>query len=221
MIRCVAFDFDGTLVDSNAIKRQMAYEVVGSIAQGSAILDKIYSEQPGADRYTLFQRFAESVESVDVNPEWPVRWGLELAAEYTRCCEDAVSSCPEILDARRLIATLHERDILTTINSATPTEALRRIIARKGWGGIFSHVSGAPASKSENLGNLASATGLHPNEIVMIGDMAIDQEGALGVGCHFIALLRPDSDFKTRPDLCVSGLRQIPEIIDRLGKLEI
>lgn len=219
MIRCVAFDFDGTLVDSNTIKRKMAYEVVASIANGSSILDKVYCESPGADRYMLFRRFAELAAAEDVCAERCMQWARELAAEYTYRCEEAVSNCSEIPDAQYIIATLRGRGIHTTINSATPTDALRAIVARRGWTDFFSHVLGAPASKSENLGHLAKAMGLDPTEMAMVGDKVGDQVGAEKFGCHFVALLRPDSDFPVEPRLRASELAQLPSIIKQLNEL--
>jgi len=43
MIKCVIFDFDGTLVKSNEIKIRVFYEVTKDLVGADSILDKILS----------------------------------------------------------------------------------------------------------------------------------------------------------------------------------
>ena len=43
MYKCAIFDFDGTLVQSNEIKKETFYEVTQNFSELSSILDKILS----------------------------------------------------------------------------------------------------------------------------------------------------------------------------------
>jgi phosphoglycolate phosphatase-like HAD superfamily hydrolase len=217
MIRCVAFDFDGTLVDSNRIKHDMFYEVLAYHEGASEILTRVLGERP-VDRYKVFKRFVDLASPDDSPVEWNAERSRRLADEYSRRCEEAVSSCPECPGATRIVTDLRKLGLITAINSATPTDALRAIVERRGWSNAFAHVLGGPSTKVENLKCLSTIMGLDAKEIVMVGDRAVDQDGALEIGCHFIAFLRPDSDFSTRPELCVSGLEQVPLIIDGLRR---
>jgi phosphoglycolate phosphatase len=217
MIRCVVFDFDGTLVDSNSIKRGTAYEVVSAIANGTAILDQVYEENWGGDRYWIFGRFAELASSASVPPQGRAHWGAQLAAEYTRRCEVAVIHCAEIPGAWNVVNTLSQSGLIVSINSATPTAALRDIVAGRGWKTVFSDILGAPASKAVNLDSIAKASGMLPSEIVMVGDKIVDQDGAEEFGCHFIGLRQPDSDFTMTPRFCVNALDQLPAVINKLN----
>ena len=47
MIGHVAFDFDGTLVRSNRIKRDCFYETLADVPGGAAVLDGLFAERYG------------------------------------------------------------------------------------------------------------------------------------------------------------------------------
>ena len=219
MIRCVAFDFDGTLVDSNRIKLQTFHDVVAGIEGGGEVMARVLDEAPG-DRHAIFARFAEVIGSSrplqNDCPEQRRQMGLALAAEYTRRCEDAVAACPEIPGASALLDRLREQGIVVAINSATPEQALLPIVARRRWGGVFACVSGGPGGKATNLEKLSAATGFARGEIAMVGDQEADRIGAAEFGCRFIALQRPESNFALAPECSISELKQLPGLIDRL-----
>ena len=54
MVKCVVFDFDGTLVGSNEIKRRTFYEVTKNLVDADILLDKILSSPDSGDRYDIF-----------------------------------------------------------------------------------------------------------------------------------------------------------------------
>lgn len=58
MIRCVVFDFDGTLVRSDNIKRASFLAVVRNFDPHGELMARVLTEQPG-DRHAIFKRFVE------------------------------------------------------------------------------------------------------------------------------------------------------------------
>lgn len=217
MIRCVAFDFDGTLVDSNQIKYEMFFDVISGSKGGVETLTTILLSEPG-DRFNVFSRFTELMpEALISDTPWQRELRvMALVAEYTRRCEDAVTMCLEFPGAGNLLVQLRQKGLITSIVSATPTETLKVIIAKRGWGEMFHHVFGAPSTKYENLRRLATATNLRPDEIVMVGDKQADRQAADDFKCRFIAVARPDNNFTTVPSCTITHLRQLLEILGQL-----
>ena len=62
--RCVVFDFDGTLVQSNEIKRQAFYEVVKNIADAKPLMDEILRFPKSGTRFEVFAALVASVVEV-------------------------------------------------------------------------------------------------------------------------------------------------------------
>ena len=60
MYKCAIFDFDGTLVQSNEIKKETFYEVTQNFSELSSILDKILSNPDSGDRYKIFDTLIKS-----------------------------------------------------------------------------------------------------------------------------------------------------------------
>jgi phosphoglycolate phosphatase-like HAD superfamily hydrolase len=181
----------------------------------------VYAENYSGDRYTVFTRFAE-LASLEVAPVEESNFiGRELAKEYTRLCEHAVSVCAEIPGASLLLSELLQNGFLLAINSATPTATLQDIVAKRGWSEFFSEVLGAPASKAENLASIAEKFGLAQSEIIMVGDRLADLVGAQDFGCHFIGLIQPDSDFIEPLQFGVSNMSQFLKVLNKIKTLKV
>jgi len=177
MIRCVVFDFDGTLVLSNDIKREGFFAVVSGSPDGPERMERILASPPG-DRYAIFQCFAEK-DGGDAD---------ELAARYGVWCEERILVCPERPGASVALTQLRHARISMHVNSATPSAPLRSVVLRRYGNDTFNGVHGGHGAKRANLEAILEQEQLPPDSIAMIGDGIDDREAALAVGCHFLGV---------------------------------
>lgn len=219
ILKCVVFDFDGTLVDSNAIKRDMFLEITNPWDTTGEIAAGVLERWPTADRYEKTCRIADELISRKLLPVGSSLkdWASHLADEYTIQCEKAISCCPEMPGASQVLKELSATGFHLFVNSATPVDPLRKILKLRNWCHFFQGVYGAELDKAANLGKIAEATGATPKEIVHIGDQPDDLQATEQFGCHFVAM----ADGGRRPvaeasDLVVQELSELPELLKNL-----
>jgi phosphoglycolate phosphatase-like HAD superfamily hydrolase len=202
MIRCVVFDFDGTLVMSNAIKRDGFFAVTAEIAGGTEAMTALLAAPPG-DRFAVFAAFS-------------ARFGLdagEMAEAYGAWCEAAILVAPERPGATEALAALRRDGIRIWINSATPEAPLRAIVKRRYPAGSFDGILGGHARKVANLRAVMSAEGLAPDEILMVGDGIDDKQGAAEAGCRFIGLNQGTLAASPDPGPMIADLRELAPLL--------
>lgn len=177
MIRCVVFDFDGTLVLSNELKREGFFAAVSGHGAGVARMERILASLPG-DRYAIIRQFSEETGG---NAD-------ELAMHYSNWCEERILVCPERPGASLALAQLHGAGISVHVNSATPTAPLKSVVLRR-YGAIsFAGVHGEHGAKRANLELILHQERLPPSALAMVGDGIDDREAALSLGCRFVGV---------------------------------
>jgi phosphoglycolate phosphatase len=205
MIRCVVFDFDGTLVMSNAIKRDGFFAVTATIPGGADAMAALLADPPG-DRFAIFAAFS-------------ARFGQdagEMAEAYGAWCEAAILAAPERPGATEALARLRRDGIKIWINSATPEAPLRAIVKRRYPAGSFDGILGGHARKVANLKAVMSAEGLAPDELLMVGDGIDDKQGAAGVGCRFVGLDQGTLGASPEPGPMIADLRELETLLSEV-----
>jgi phosphoglycolate phosphatase-like HAD superfamily hydrolase len=176
----VVFDFDGTLVESNAIKSE-GYDVIAARYSGGPEAMRDARAIPGADRYTVADRFAALLGL-------PEAEGARIAEDYTRLVDDRVTVAPEMPGATVLLETLRGLGADLRVSSATPLVSLERIVDARGWAHHFDGLHGRPATKPETLRRLIGERGVAPGRIVVVGDGEDDRDSAAECGARFFAV---------------------------------
>jgi phosphoglycolate phosphatase-like HAD superfamily hydrolase len=210
-IRCVVFDFDGTLVQSNAIKRRAYFEAASALGDIDAIVTAVLAECAG-DRGQNLAEIARRAQVAGVEIDTPVE---ALVAAYTRYCEEKISICPEVAGADFALRGLARRGLPLFVNSATPTDPLRVLIERRGWTSHFRGIFGAPQGKIDNLRATATHCGVAPAEILMVGDGEDDRTAARAFGCAFAGVVLDEPRFDGEADLVLSDLSGLPDFVVR------
>jgi len=191
------FDFDGTLVQSNAIKRAALYDVVANFNGASAILDELLCNKPELNRYGIFCELADRVNGIDV--ETSVR-------SYTKICYERILAGDEVPGAFELLKTLHDAGRVSVVNSATPQGPLRELVAHLRFSPFVCGSYGMPASKLTNLEKAMTKASVRAGDTLVIGDGESDRHAAEQAGCRFVGVESDNNDFQRRPELLVKHL---------------
>jgi phosphoglycolate phosphatase-like HAD superfamily hydrolase len=219
MIACVAFDFDGTLVDSNQVKVQSFYEIVEDYDPSGCTVTEVLQRCPNEDRYGITRELArEFMAKGLIPPQSDVGIvGLKWAETYTGTCETAMAKCPEIPGASGILSWLLSEGISLYLNSRTPIKALNRLVTMRNLAHYFSRIYGAPASKLENLRHIQELIQAKPDEMLFVGDSEDDREAAAEFGCHFAGVILGDNRrFRQIPSLQVTNLKELRAIVENL-----
>lgn len=202
-IAAVVFDFDGTLVLSNGIKRQTFFEVVSAIPGGAERMAAVLAAPDPGDRHRIFQRFCEGSA-----PDSALE-AMDLVHRYGSLCEQRILAAPSRAGADALLAVLRGRSIPCFICSATPEEPLRRIVSRRYSEGTFAAVLGAPRSKEDGLSLVLGQQRLPPSALLHVGDGGDDARAAAAVGCCFAAVAGQGLAAGSEGAAAVEDLREV------------
>jgi phosphoglycolate phosphatase len=221
MIKCVVFDFDGTLVDSNDIKREMFYEVARPWDASGEIVSEVFELWPSADRYEKTRRIAEGLIERHLLPQHSSAetWGARLANDYTLYCEQAITNCAERPGASKALQSLSDMGMLLFVNSGTPTKPLLSLLKLRNWDHFFQAAYGVEGSKADNLKRIALDSGTAPHEMVHVGDQRDDWQGAEQFGCHFVAMAIRDCESPVRESpLLIEDLHELPGLVAQISR---
>lgn len=209
MIRCVVFDFDGTLVESNQIKKQTFYDLASEFENGTRLMERILRGSADRDRYWIFGEFASAL-SVRADAK-------ELADSYTRICQERIARAPEIAGAKATLERLRTEGKFLFVNSATPVEPLAALVRLRQMDALFEGVYGSPAKKSENLEAIRSKHGVALDQILVVGDGESDRASAEALGCHFVAVDSAENNFAQVPPCRIPDLTGLADIVTTMG----
>ena len=211
MIRCIVFDFDGTLVQSNEIKRQSFFDVTCDLFGAKLLLEKKLADPNSGDRFSVFRYLTQHLKGIGEESFN----ALELAHQYTMLCEEKIVQAPEVSGATDMLVALSRVGLKLAVSSATPEEELKRLISLRGLDSFFSVILGAPASKEKHIEEISKKWQLEAIEMLYVGDSEVDKIAALNTGCHFIGVGRNYSRFNARPVNLIDDLRQLPVLIKK------
>lgn len=186
--KAIVFDFDGTLVDSNEIKRRgFDYAFAEYPERMAQIREYCYSFNHTI-RSEKFRYVTERILGLQYTPELDKLFHERYAAFTT----DSVANAPEIPGAGAFLASLTAHR--TALLSSTPTAILMEILDRRGWRAFFSEVQGAPINKAAWLKDFQRRVGCCPEELLFFGDTDEDAQSAQHAGCTFVRVGKPVAD---------------------------
>jgi phosphoglycolate phosphatase len=181
----IVFDFDGTLVDSNEIKRRgFDYTFAAYPDRMAEIREYCYGFNHTI-RGEKFRHVTESILGLEYTPELEKLFHERYAAFTTQ----SVAAAPEIAGAGAFVRRLASKG--PALLSSTPTAILLEILDRRGWRSLFPIVQGAPVNKRAWVTDFQRVLGCRPQELVFFGDTDEDAQAASEAHCTFIRVGRP------------------------------
>lgn len=207
-IKLFAFDFDGTLVQSNNIKTQAFKDVVHRESSGNpealGALRQITENNRYLDRYGVFALLEEL---------FPMLNAQKMADLFSSQCCELILKAPEVRGTSELLKTIKVKNAWCIINSATPQEPLREIVSQMKIAEYFDGVYGAPISKTENLRSAMSDYSLTPEQVIVIGDGQNDLDAARNIGCLFYGIHNDHSDLKKDENILHDDLTDLLKVM--------
>ncbi len=182
-VRMLVFDFDGTLVDTNPIKRR-AFE--RCFAEFPAQLNEILAYCCGHHHTPRGEKFRHVYERILKRP-YTSEIAASLHARFNSETTQQIIAAPEIRGAERFLQTMG-RARETALLSSTPQAVLVEIIERRGWRAYFREVRGAPVDKAVWLTKTWQGRGWPAHAVLFIGDTAEDAQAAAAAGCTFLGI---------------------------------
>ncbi len=204
MIRAVAFDFDGVIVESVSVKTQaFARLFQGEGPEVVAQVVAYHLAHGGVSRVEKIRHYYREI----LRRPLPEAQLEALCEEFQRLTFAGVVDAPWVPGALETIRELHARDFTLFVVSGTPEPELREIVERRDLTPYFSGVFGSPRTKDVVLSSLLGPH-LPPDDLLFVGDAMTDYDGATAAGVRFVARATAEG-----PDWSDLGVPVLPDLV--------
>jgi phosphoglycolate phosphatase-like HAD superfamily hydrolase len=182
----LVYDFDGVLADSVEVKTEAFAEIYKSY--GSSVVNKVvdhHRRNGGMSRFEKFRHYHNIFLQQDIDEKMVE----ELSQSFSKTVVDKVIASPEICGSDRFIKQYNRRlGCISVINSATPTDEVKKIVSERGIFDSFDAIYGSPNSKTDNLLSIREDFSIDFDKGVFFGDAESDFKAAQSIGMDFIGI---------------------------------
>jgi phosphoglycolate phosphatase-like HAD superfamily hydrolase len=180
-LRAVIFDFDGIIVESDAIKTEAFVSVAEAFFPGSREAMRAYHAiHRGVSRYGKFAWLCREFSNREITPEE----SRAMAEMYVGLTLDAVLACPAVPGFMETAGAWYGR-VPLFVASGTPEEELAAILHARDLTPFFKGISGTPPEKEFLLRDILRNADVPPSAAVMVGDSQTDMDAAIANGTKF------------------------------------
>ena len=181
--RAVVFDFDGTLVDSTAIKWRAFDRCFAQFPERQAEIQAYCRGHHHTPRWEKFRHVYEQILELPYTSAIAAR----LLALFEEETSERVIAAREIPGAAQFVATVAAQRMAGLLSS-TPHATLLHLVERRGWRPWFTFIQGAPVHKARWLAQCKATHAPARQELVFFGDAPEDAHAAEEAGCLFVAV---------------------------------
>ena len=183
VLKVIALDFDGTLVESNHIKDHAFETILSDWPDHKEAMLEWHLPRNTVDRGEKFRYFVEEILGQDGNQ------GLidTLNDRFSELTRHTIAECPWVEGAQEFLEECQGKLPLYLV-SATPQRELDEIVNERGLCDSFERTYGAPLDKVEVLKEIMAEEEASPEEMLYIGDSPEDQQAAVSLSIHFIGI---------------------------------
>ena len=187
-IKVILWDFDGVLLNSNAI-RDLGFERVLAEYPRHQVEELLFfhHNNGGLSRYVKFKYFFEEIRKENIS-DLQVQ---ELSRNFSIIMLDLLVN-PDLLITETLTFVKSEYNKINMhIVSGSDQAELRNICRRLGIDSYFKSILGSPTPKNKLVNQLIESNKYNQEECVLVGDSINDYEAAIANKIKFIGYNNP------------------------------
>jgi len=206
----VILDFDGVVIESNAVKTEGFQQVFARFPQHAEAMMAFHHAHVSLTRFAKFEHLLALMGRAD-----DTALLADIAADFSNRILEGMNAVPMVEGAETFLRKVSPL-LPVYLASVTPAGELAEILTQRGLTHWFRHVYGCPPwTKQDAIRDVLAREGVKPVEALLIGDSAGDQRAAQMTGVDFLAR---DSglSFDAPTPLIFPDLNEITEYIGEL-----
>ena len=187
--KCILFDFDGVIIESNSVREQGFREVLKQYpADQLEDLIIFHNANGGWSRYVKFRYFFKEIRKEPI-AEAQVN---ELASQFSSIMKGILIN-PKFLIAETIsyIESMHKFGKEMHIVSGSDSNELRELCSALKIDHYFKSINGSPDPKTQLVKDILEASTLKRSDFCLIGDARNDYDAAKENGITFFGYNNP------------------------------
>jgi len=196
-IQTLFWDFDGVIMDSNAVRDSGFEEVLKEYPQTEVdALMAFHRENGGLSRYVKFRYFFEDIRSESITKEEVNIWADKFSKIMMQLL---INSDLLIQETLNFIKANTEKYKMHIVSGSDQTE-LRKICESLDIAKYFNSIHGSPTPKNDLVAELLQTHSYDKSTCLLIGDSKNDFEASKINGIQFMGYgnekIKADTDYK-------------------------